>query len=54
MLVISEAAGTGQADAPPPVTAPVIALPESFPVETATLGRKPNNDGDNSGAMWFE
>ncbi|MCX4635599.1 hypothetical protein OG775_10675 [Streptomyces platensis] len=33
---------------------PLIALPESFPVETATLGRQPNNDGDNSGAMWFE
>ncbi|MFE4055016.1 hypothetical protein ACFXP3_01695 [Streptomyces sp. NPDC059096] len=35
-------------------SAPVIALPESFSVETATLGRQPNNDGDNSGAMWFE
>ncbi|WP_407286431.1 hypothetical protein [Streptomyces sp. BP-8] len=33
---------------------PVIALPESFPVEAATLGRQPNNDGDNSCAMWFE
>ncbi|MFF7705485.1 hypothetical protein [Streptomyces lydicus] len=32
----------------------VLALPESFPVEGATLGRQPNNDGDNSGAMWFE
>lgn len=45
---------TEQIDAPAAVTAPVIALPESFPVETATLGRKPNNDGDNSGAMFFE
>ncbi|QNP67076.1 hypothetical protein [Streptomyces genisteinicus] len=34
--------------------APVIALPQTFSVEGATLGRKPNNDGDNSGAMWFE
>ncbi|WP_372412249.1 hypothetical protein [Streptomyces luteireticuli] len=33
---------------------PGIALPESFSVEGATLGRQPNNDGDNSGAMWFE
>ncbi|MFI1532064.1 hypothetical protein [Streptomyces griseus] len=31
-----------------------IELPESFDAETATLGRQPNNDGDNSGAMWFE
>ncbi|MFJ5817197.1 hypothetical protein ACIQGT_25360 [Streptomyces sp. NPDC093108] len=34
--------------------APTLALPETFSVETATLGRQPNNDGDNSGAMWFE
>ncbi|GAA3085812.1 hypothetical protein [Streptomyces sp. NPDC020667] len=34
--------------------APGIALPQSFPVEGATLGRQPNNDGDNSGAMFFE
>ncbi|MBH1939158.1 hypothetical protein I5Q34_33705 [Streptomyces sp. AV19] len=33
---------------------PGIALPESFSVEGATLGRQPNNDGDNSGAMFFE
>ncbi|MET9776263.1 hypothetical protein ABZ023_18715 [Streptomyces sp. NPDC006367] len=31
-----------------------IALPQTFRVEGATLGRQPNNDGDNSGAMWFE
>ncbi|WLQ35545.1 hypothetical protein P8A18_19930 [Streptomyces castrisilvae] len=31
-----------------------IELPESFSAEAATLGRQPNNDGDNSGAMFFE
>ncbi|MEV4506643.1 hypothetical protein [Streptomyces klenkii] len=36
------------------VSVPGIALPESFSVEGATLGRQPNNDGDNSGAMFFE
>ncbi|MGX2995581.1 hypothetical protein JNUCC64_15015 [Streptomyces sp. JNUCC 64] len=45
---------TEQTDAQPTVAVPFIALPESFSVETSTLGRKPNNDGDNSGAMWFE
>ncbi|BDM74927.1 hypothetical protein HEK616_84140 (plasmid) [Streptomyces nigrescens] len=35
-------------------TGPAIALPEGFSVEAATLGRQPHNDGDNSGAMWFE
>ena len=33
---------------------PALVLPETFSVESATLGRQPNNDGDNSGAMWFE
>lgn len=33
---------------------PVIALPQTFSVEGATLGRQPNNDADHSGAMWFE
>ena len=37
-----------------PFVGVVLALPAAFSVETATLGRKPNNDGDNSGAMWFE
>ncbi|MFD7552192.1 hypothetical protein [Streptomyces sp. NPDC059816] len=32
---------------------PLIALPESFPVEGATLGRQPNDDSDKSGAMYF-
>ncbi|MFI1869392.1 hypothetical protein [Streptomyces jumonjinensis] len=32
---------------------PLIALPESFPVEGATLGRQPNDDSDKSGVMWF-
>ncbi|MFD4830646.1 hypothetical protein ACFWPV_12450 [Streptomyces uncialis] len=32
---------------------PLIALPESFPVEGATLGRLPNDDSDKSGAMYF-
>ncbi|MFF4282869.1 hypothetical protein ACFY0Z_29325 [Streptomyces kronopolitis] len=39
---------------PGTASTPVIALPESYPLEGATLGRQPNNDGDNSGAMWFE
>ncbi|MFE9250968.1 hypothetical protein [Streptomyces sp. NPDC007088] len=38
----------------PAESAPEIELPDSFDAEAATLGRQPNNDGDNSGAMWFE
>ncbi|MFJ4342985.1 hypothetical protein [Streptomyces sp. NPDC088915] len=34
--------------------APVIALPQTFSVEGATLGRQPNNDADTSGTMYFE
>lgn len=33
---------------------PALALPASFSAEKATLGRQPNNDGDNSCAMFFE
>lgn len=43
---------TGTENAPEPST--VIELPASFPVQEATLGRQPNNDPDNSCAMWFE
>lgn len=49
-LLASAELGGGRFAAP----APTLALPETFSVETATLGRQPNNDGDNSGAMWFE
>ena len=33
---------------------PVLSFPQIFSVEAATLGRQPNNDGDRSGAMYFE
>ncbi|WP_329141803.1 hypothetical protein OIU91_00200 [Streptomyces sp. NBC_01456] len=33
---------------------PAITLTDNFSVEGATLGRQPNKDGGNSGAMWFE
>ncbi|MBY6307596.1 hypothetical protein [Streptomyces clavuligerus] len=32
---------------------PLLALPESFPIEGSTLGRLPNDDADKSGAMYF-
>lgn len=42
-------------EAPTPTVAALdLVVPQAFAVEEVTLGRQPNNDGDNSGAMWFE